>query len=51
MNKILKNNVKALMSGVNEPLANAIKRLMTAGGGLGILHGIRVIFLMSKEIF
>ncbi|MFQ6342467.1 motility associated factor glycosyltransferase family protein [Campylobacter sp. VTCC 70190] len=34
MNKILKNNVKALMSGVNEPLANAIKRLMTAGGGI-----------------
>lgn len=34
MNKILKNNVKALMSGVNEPLAQQITKLMTAGGGI-----------------
>lgn len=46
MNKILKNNVKALASGVNEPLAQAIKKLMTGGGGFLILRGIKEKFLI-----
>lgn len=50
MNKILKNNVKALASGVNEPLAQAIKKLMTGGGIINFKWDKGKIFDLKRNV-